>query len=118
MNVKTSKELREFNKNLINAKKCIVGETYYLTGMWWFYGNAREMALAKAFGAPIDETKIIKPHTLLNTPVKFLGKMEKGVRSQFGTLKKYAFEMPDGEKIYSDGYPKEFFIKPYVEAVI
>ena len=86
--------------NFIKANKCVVGETYYLSGMWY------EMATS----AP-----------LINTPVKFLGK---GTNSNVGKFwadhrGRHHFEVlvDTGERIKSGEVVKayadtEFLLEP------
>lgn len=110
---------REFNKNLIKASKCTVGETYYLTGVWWNYGDLLHVgvasAVAKATGGTYKKPrKFEKPKCMINTPVKFSGKVGAIQRGVMGCRKGFEFELPDGEKLHSYAIG-EFFKKPYKE---
>jgi hypothetical protein len=86
--------------NFIKANKCVIGETYYLSGMWY------ELATSTP---------------LINTPVKFIGK---GTNSNVGKFwashrGKHHFEMlEDAGEIIKAGeivkaYAKsEFLLEP------
>ena len=70
-------------KDFINANKCIQGETYFLTGIWYDYDFVN-----------------FKHKPLINTPVKFIGKNKsvKKSRSWFGSNGQFVFKI-DGGKI-------------------
>ncbi len=104
-------------KLLIKANKCIVGETYYLTGVWWNYGDSLQAgvasAVAKATGGTYNKPKKYeKPKCMINTPAKFKGKTKAVSRGLMGCRKGFEFELPNGEKIYSYS-TGDFFKKPY-----
>ena len=97
------------DKNLISANKCTVGQTYYLTGMWWDYGTLLDTVPLVAIGLkPKSEENIAR--CLINEPVKFNGRIP-SKKSVMGARLSYEFERPDGKKIYSDASSKNFFKK-------
>ena len=111
----SEKTFRAFQKKLIKATKCTIGETYYLTGMFWDYGDLLTVGVAKAlttaFGGKTPEVKYKKPRCLINTPVKFNGKVSVVKRGIMGTRKGFEFEMAGGEKIYANAHT-DFYKKP------
>ena len=66
--------------NEIIVNKCVIGDTYYLDGMWYDYNFTT-----------------LKHKPLINTPVKFIGKLDKGFKYNTG---RYTFEMLNGKVIY------------------
>ena len=66
--------------NEITVNKCVIGDTYYLDGMWYDYNFIT-----------------FKHKPLINTPVKFIGKLDKGFKHNKG---RHAFEMLNGKVIY------------------
>ena len=107
----------DFRKLLISANKCAIGETYYLTGEFWDYGDSREVgvlaAIAKASGTEIERKETYEyPKPLINVPVKFNGKTKAVERGYFRQRKGFEFEMVDGEKVYMYANDK-LFKKPY-----
>lgn len=65
--------------NEIKVNKCVIGETYYLDGGWYSHNYIT-----------------CKHKPLINTPVKFIGKFNKGFKNNTG---KHIFQMPNGETI-------------------
>ena len=65
--------------NEIKINKCVIGETYYLDGGWYAYNFIT-----------------YKHKPLINTPVKFIGKLNKGFKNNKG---RHIFEMSNGEII-------------------
>jgi len=85
--------------NLIRANKCVLGETYYLTGMWYDY-NIKPISYI-----PYITSKGNKP--LINTPVIFVG------RDKNGSHGKHRFMFTDGSEQYIKMYASDdLFIKP------
>lgn len=81
----------ELDSKLIQANKCKVGETYYLTGEWVDYGDLLSIGVISAIASASGKKLILpkkykKPKCLINTPVKFMGK-----RSTAGHLDRKAF---------------------------
>ena len=110
--------MTEFDKNLIKANKCIIGETYYLTGVWFDYGDLLQVgvmsAVAKSTNMAYKEpVKFKKPKCMINTPVKFKGKVGAIPRGVMGCRKGFEFELPDGEKVHSYAHG-QLFKKPYI----
>ncbi len=68
-------------KNEIVVNKCVIGDTYYLNGMWYDYNFVT-----------------FKHKPLINTPVKFIGKLDKGFKHNKG---RYVFEMLSGKVIHA-----------------
>lgn len=90
---------REGMSNLIRANKCVLGETYYLTGMWYDY-NIKPISYI-----PYITSKGNKP--LINTPVIFVG------RDKNGSHGKHRFMFADGSERYIKMYASDdLFIKP------
>jgi len=88
--------------NYIRANKCIIDETYYLTGMWYDY-NIRGIGVA-----PYITSSENKP--LINTPVKFIG-----VNHNAGVYKrgKHRFMMLDGtERLIHIYAYEDLFLEP------
>ncbi len=111
----SEKTFRAFRKKLIRATKCTAGETYYLTGMFWDYGDLLTVGVAKtltkALGGEMPEVEYKKPRCLINTPVKFNGKVPAVRRGVMGIRSGFEFEMDGGEKIYANAHT-DFFKKP------
>lgn len=95
------------DKNLISANKCIVGQTYYLTGMWWDYGTLLDTVPLIALGLK-SRSESKSATCLINTPVKFNGRVP-AKKSVMGARVSYEFERTDGSKLYSDASSKSFF---------
>jgi hypothetical protein len=69
----------------IRASKCVVGDIYYLSGMWYEY-NIVSIPMP-----PFITSFNNKP--LINTPVKFVGKVKKKSPGFSGM---HRFEFQDG----------------------
>lgn len=110
---------RAFVKLQIRANKCVVGEKYYLTGMYFDYGDLLTLgvgqAVANALGAKMKRAKIKRAKCLINSPVVFNGKVPALARGMFGIRKGFQFEFSDGEKIHMQAH-ETLFRKKYGKA--
>lgn len=106
----------DIEKNLTSANKCVVGKTYYLSGIWWDYGNTVPLGILTALGVDCKPLNHIKPKTLLNTPVKYIGRNFKG-RTASGDRATFVLELPDKTLLYTRGDSKDIFKEKHYDKI-